>query len=152
MTHLPRTLVVALALTLTGAVLAPSAVRAQEGPTVAEYRQSLMQAFRTHMGGIGAAMSDAAPMGHAEHHAVAFERMALALANAFPEGSAGGRALPAIWEDRDDFMNKVTAIQTASARLVTASRTGDSEQIGTAMQGVQGTCRGCHTTYRGPAN
>jgi cytochrome c556 len=151
-THLPRTLVVALALTLTGAVLAPSAVRAQEGPTVAEYRQSLMQAFRTHMGGIGAAMSDAAPMGHAEHHAVAFERMALALANAFPEGSAGGRALPAIWEDRDDFMNKVTAIQTASARLVTASRTGDSEQIGTAMQGVRETCRGCHTTYRGPAN
>ena len=84
--------------------------------------------------------------------AVAFERMAQALANAFPDGSAGGRALPAIWENRDDFMNKVTAIQTASARLVTASRTGDAEQIGAAMQGVRATCGGCHNTYRGPAN
>jgi cytochrome c556 len=126
--------------------------QAQDGPTVAEYRQSLMQAFRTHMGGIGAALSDAAPMGHAEHHAVAFERMTQALANAFPEGSAGGRALPAIWENRDDFMSKVTAIQTASARLVTASRTGDPEQIGSALQGVRQTCGGCHNPYRGPAN
>jgi len=80
--------------------------------------------------------------------------MAQALANAFPDDTAGpgSRALPAIWEDRDDFMDKVTAIQSASARLVTASRSGDAEAIGAAMQGVQGTCRGCHGTYRGPAN
>jgi len=148
----PRMLAVALPLALGGALLAPMAAQAQDGPTVHEYRESLMQAFRMHMGGIGAALGDAAPIGHAEHHAVAFERMAQALANAFPDGSAGGRALPAIWENRDDFMNKVTAIQTASARLVTASRTGDAEQIGAAMQGVRATCGGCHNTYRGPAN
>lgn len=152
MTHLPRTLAAALALALGTALLTPHAAQAQEGPSVSEYRQSLMQAFRMHMGGIGAALGDAAPVGHAEHHAVSFERMAQALANAFPEGSAGGRALPAIWEDRDGFMNAVTAIQTASARLVTASRTGDSEQIGAAMQGVRQTCGGCHGTFRGPAN
>ena len=152
MTHLPRTLAAALALVVGGALLAPHAAQAQEGPSVAEYRQSLMQAFRTHMGGIGAALGGAAPVGHAEHHAVAFERMAQALANAFPEGTAGGRALPAIWENRDDFMDKVTAIQTASARLVTASRTGDAEQIGAAMQGVRQTCGGCHGDFRGPAN
>ena len=113
-----------------------------------------MNAFRTHMGGVSAALSDAAPIGHAEHHAIAFERMAQALANAFPEGSMGedSRALPAIWDDRDDFLTKVTAIQTATARLVTASRTGDTEQIGTAMQAVRGTCGGCHNPYRGPAN
>lgn len=152
MTHLPRTLVAALALTVGGALLAPAAAQAQDGPSASEYRQSLMGAFRTHMGGVGAALAGTAPMGHAEHHAVAFERMAQALANAFPEGSAGGRALPVIWENRDDFMNKVTAIQTATARLVTASRTGDAEQIGAALQGVRGTCGGCHQTYRGPAN
>ncbi len=142
----------ALALALTAAIVAPSGARAQNAPTVVEYRQGLMQAFRTHMGGVGAALTDAAPVGHAEHHAVAFDRMAQALANVFPEGSTGGRALPAIWSDRDDFMDKVTDIQTATARLVTASRTGDAEQIGTAMQGVRQTCSGCHGTYRGPAN
>ena len=135
-------------------MVVPTVSEAQSGPTMIEYRQSLMQAFRTHMGGIGAAMATVAPMGHAEHHAVAFERMAQALANAFPEGSAGegSRALPAIWENRDDFMNKVTAIQTASARLVTAARSGDREAIGNAMQGVRQTCGGCHQPYRGPAN
>jgi cytochrome c556 len=149
---LSKTLVLAVSLVIGAVLLAPAAVQAQDGPTVVDYRQSLMQAFRTHMGGIGAAMGDAAPIGHAEHHAVSFERMTQALANAFPEGATGGRALPAIWADRDDFMDKVTAIQTASARLVTASRTGDAEAIGSAMQAVRQTCGGCHNTYRGPAN
>ena len=153
MKHLPRTLVVALAVALGAALIGPELVSAQDA-SVIDYRKSLMQSFRTHMGGVSASMSDAAPIGHAEHHAVAFERMAQALANAFPEGSMGegSRALPAIWQNRDDFMDKVSAIQTATARLVTAARTGDAEQIGTAMQGVRGTCGGCHNTYRGPAN
>jgi cytochrome c556 len=153
--HQPaKNIVAALALSLGAAAFSPVSTFAQDGPTVIEYRQSIMQSFRAHMGGIGAALGDAAPIGHAEHHAVAFERMARALANVFPQGSAGegSRALPAIWEDRDDFMNKVTAIQTASARLVTASRSGDADQIGAAVQAVQQTCRGCHSTYRGPAN
>jgi cytochrome c556 len=133
---------------------APTTAAAQDGSPVVQYRQSLMEAFRTHMGGVRAALGDAAPLGHAEHHAVAFERMAQALANAFPAGSAGegSRALPAIWETRDDFMNKVSAIQTATAGLVTATRSGDADTIGAALQAVQGTCGSCHDAYRGPAN
>ena len=106
------------------------------------------------MGGVRAALSDVAPMGHAEHHAVSFEHMAQALANAFPENTAGpgSRSFPAIWESRDDFMNKVTNIQTATAALVTASRSGDADAIQQALQGVQGTCGDCHNPYRGPAN
>ena len=152
MKQLPRTLAAALALFLAGAFVGPQVASAQE--SVIDYRKSLMNAFRTHMGGVSAALSDAAPVGHAEHHAVAFERMAQALANVFPEGSMGenSRALPAIWQNRDDFLNKVTAIQSATARLVTASRSGDAEQIGTALQAVRGTCAGCHNPYRGPAN
>jgi len=151
--HLPRTVAVAFAVALTGALVGPGMASAQEA-SVIDYRKSLMEAFRTHMGGVSAALGDAAPIGHVEHHAVAFERMAQALANAFPEGSMGegSRALPVIWENRDDFLSKVTAIQTATARLVTASRSGDAEQRGSALQAVRGTCGGCHNTYRGPAN
>ena len=151
MKHLSQRFLVALAVAGGLTVTAPTLVSAQA--PVIEYRQSIMQAFRTHMGGVRAAMGDAAPIGHAEHHAVAFERMAQALANVFPSGVSGegSRALPAIWENRNDFMNKVTAIQTASAALVQASRSGDAEAIGQALQGVQGTCAGCHDTYRGPA-
>lgn len=99
---------------------------------------------------MAAALGDAAPIGHAEHHAVAFERMATALSNAFPQGSGGpgSRALPAIWENRMDFMDKVSAIQSASAELVTAARSGDAERIQAAVQEAQGTCGGCHQPYR----
>jgi cytochrome c556 len=152
--HPSQNIFVGLALAMSLGIAPPMQVAAQDASPVVQYRQSLMGSFRTHMGGVRAAIGDAAPMGHAEHHAVAFERMAQALANAFPEGPAepGSRALPAIWENRDDFMDKVTDIQNATARLVTASRSGDVEVIGAALQGVQATCGGCHTSYRGPAS
>ncbi len=154
MKQLPRNLVIGLTLAWGIGLAIPTTVEAQDSTPVVEYRQGLMQAFRIHMGGVRAAMSDTAPMGHAEHHAVSFERMALALANTFPEGSLvpESRALPAIWENRDDFMDKVTDLQTASARLVTAAGSGDPDQIGSAMEGIRATCGGCHRLYRGPAN
>ena len=141
MKHLQQNLLAGLALALGLGLAVPTLVAAQDASPVVQYRQSLMGAFRTHMGGVRAAIGDAAPIGHAEHHAVSFERMTQALANAFPEGSAGpgSRALPAIWQNRADFMNKVTAIQTASAALVTATRSGNADAIGSALQAVQGT-------------
>lgn len=63
MKHLSRSLLAGLALTIGFGIAAPAALEAQE--EVIEYRKSLMQAFRVHMGGVGAAMGDAAPMGHA---------------------------------------------------------------------------------------
>jgi len=152
--RLPQTLLTGLALLAVGGLAAPSGLVAQDASPEAEYRQSLMGAFRLHAGAIRAVLGGAAPIGHVEHHAVAFERMAQGLANAFPTGSGGPgtRALPAIWDDRDDFIDKVTAIQMASGALVTAARSGDEDAIGTALQAVQGACRGCHGTYRGPAN
>lgn len=152
--HLSKSLLAGVALALALGATAPATIAAQDGSPVVQYRKSIMQAFRTHTGGVRAALGDAAPMGHAEHHAVAFEHMTQALANVFPAGSGGegSRALPAIWENRADFMNKVTAIQTAAAQLVTASRSGDADAISNALRAVQGTCGSCHDTYRGPAN
>ncbi|NNF12730.1 MAG: cytochrome c, partial [Gemmatimonadetes bacterium] len=144
-------LAVALGLAL---LAAPSALQAQDHSAIIEYRQSIMNAFRTHMGGVGAAMANTVPMDHAGNHAVAFHEMALSLANVWPQGSTStdSRALAGIWENRNDFMNKVTAIQAATSELVDATETGDAEAVGAALQAVQGTCRGCHTDYRGPAN
>lgn len=135
-------------------VATPDSASAQDASPEAAYRQSIMQAFRLHTGAIRAALSGAAPAGHAQHHAVAFQHMATALANAFPEGSAGAgsRALPAIWENRMAFMNEVSEIQSASTRLAEAAQSGDADAIGSALRTVQGTCGSCHDTYRGPAS
>lgn len=152
--RLSGTAALALGLVFTALACLPSAIQAQDHEAIIEYRQSIMDAFRTHMGGVRAALANTVPMDHAGNHAVAFHEMALSLANVFPEGSTapGSRALPAIWQNRDDFMNKVTAIQRATAELVDATEAGDAEVIGSALQAVQGTCRDCHTDYRGPAN
>jgi cytochrome c556 len=141
---------IGLVLAATFVVVAPSAATAQDPSPIAAYRQSLMQAFRTHMGGVRAAVDGTAPAGHAVHHAEAFNHMAIALANAFPEGSEGpgSRALPAIWENRMDFMDKVSEIQSATAALVAAAESGDEGRIEAALGTVQGTCAGCHQPYR----
>ena len=150
-------LLAGLALAVGLGMAAPTDVVAQdeeEASPIVQYRQSLMDAFRTHMGGVRAALEETAPLGHAQYHAESFERMALALADAFPDNTAGpgSRALPAIWSDHADFMDKVTAIQTATTELVAASRTGDPALIQPALQAVQRTCGGCHDTYRAEAN
>lgn len=154
MKHLSRSLVAAAAIALAIGSILPESVRAQDAAAVIEYRQSIMQSFRVHMGGVRAALTGTVPIGHAQNHALAFHQMALSLANAFPQGSTSpdSRALPAIWENRNDFMNKISAIQTATSNLVEAAESGDGDRIGSALQGVQQTCSGCHQTYRGPAN
>jgi cytochrome c556 len=150
---LPRTLFAALTLLGAVAVGFPSGLTAQEEPEAspeAEYRQSIMQALRTHQGAIRAALGGSAPMEAAEHHALAFQHTAMTLAGAFPEGSggAGSRALPAIWEDMDGVMERVSTLGAATAALVEAARSGDSGRIGSALQAVQEGCRGCHQRYR----
>jgi len=143
----------ALAVAALVGVAGPATGAAQEATPEAEYRESVMESFGLHIGAVRAVLAGAAPAGHIEHHAVAFERMTQALANAFPEGSGQNtRALPVIWENRDDFMNKVSDIQTVSAHLVTAARSGDSDAIAAAVQEVRDSCRDCHTTYRAPRN
>ena len=74
---LSKTLFAGIAIAVGASLAAPPGADAQE--EIVEYRQSLMQAFRMHMGGVGAATSGTAPMGHAVYHADAFHGMAQAL-------------------------------------------------------------------------
>ena len=74
----------------------------------------------------------------------------------WPEGSDnmsidGTRALPAIWDDFDDFASKWEALGGAAENLVSVAGTGQ-EALGPALGQVGGTCKGCHDTYRASAN
>jgi cytochrome c556 len=151
--RLHQSLVAGLALAVMAALGTPTLVAAQDASPQVEYRKSIMQGFRLHQGAVRAVLDGAAPAGHVVHHAAALQGMAAALANAFPAGppGPGSRALPAIWENRTDFMNKVSAIQSASAALSQAATAGDTAAINAAFQAFGATCAGCHQTYRGPA-
>ena len=74
----------------------------------------------------------------------------------WPEGSDnmavdGTRALPAIWENLDDFAAKWAALGTAAEGLVAAAGNGQ-EGLGAALGPVGGACQACHEAYRAPAN
>lgn len=68
----------------------------------------------------------------------------------FPNGSNVGdsEALPVIWEEPEEFAAAIEKIKEASAGLVTAAESGDTERIGSAFRELGGACRGCHDRFR----
>lgn len=72
----------------------------------------------------------------------------------FVEGSSSddledSRALPAIWENLDDFADKHTAVRDAAEGVVAAS--GDGQEAFAAAFGQLGeACGACHEDYRQP--
>ena len=130
-----------------GVVLAAVGVLASEGEV--DYRQHTMAAVGGHMQAIVDIIQGKVP--HAAHmatHANALADLADIAATLFPEGSAGGDALPAIWEDADDFAAKLAAFKDAAVDFKTAAGSGDGARIGGALQQLGQACKGCHDDYR----
>ncbi|MGY9047543.1 MAG: c-type cytochrome [Rhodobacterales bacterium] len=73
----------------------------------------------------------------------------------WPEGSDnmsldGTRALPSIWDERDDFLSKWAALGTAVSGMQEVAATGQ-EAIGPALGKVGGACKACHDKHRAPS-
>jgi cytochrome c556 len=69
----------------------------------------------------------------------------------FPDNSKDdpdGRALPAIWENRKDFEEKIAAF--AKAVSAGKGKIKSAEDLKSAFAAVDGTCDTCHERYRGP--
>ena len=65
----------------------------------------------------------------------------------FPEGSEGGEAAPAIWEDREGFNAALKEWQDATAAAIAANpQTLDDAKA--SIGPVFNTCKNCHDTYR----
>ena len=115
----------------------------------AEYRKHAMQAVGGHMQAIVKIIRGEVP--HASHlpmHGNAMADLAEAAGSLFPEGSEGGDALPAIWEDPEDFAEKIEAFRTAAQSFKEAAAGGDVAAAGAALQNLGGACKGCHDDYR----
>lgn len=141
-------------LTLCAAVsvstLAFAADKAQED--AAEYRHSTFNMVGHHFGILGAMVK-----GKVDFDADTFTKNAeavAALSQLAPtgfevEGAVGkSRTEAAAWENKEDFAEKMTAFQTASAALVEAAKSGDEGNAKAAFGGVGKSCKGCHQEYR----
>lgn len=114
-----------------------------------EYRQEIMSAIGGTMGAIGKILKqevdrgdDIAPL------AAALDELATTAQGVFPEGSEGGDALSVIWEQPEEFSQRLTALKTATAAFREAAASGDVSQIGQAVREVGLSCRGCHQNFR----
>jgi cytochrome c556 len=67
----------------------------------------------------------------------------------FPEGSVEGRALPAIWENFDDFNAKHEALVAAATTMTEEAGKG-LDQLKAAIGPIGAACGACHELYRKP--
>lgn len=132
-----------------GAVLA----QGDEAGAVA-YREKIMRINGASMGAINDVLKFNLAGGteHIVAHAETLERASGLIAGAFEEQATSeeSRALPAIWQQWDEFVAAADALGQASAKLAEVAEGGDQRAIMAEVRAVGDACGGCHDTFRKP--
>ena len=115
-----------------------------------EYREHTMEAVGGHMQAIVDILKQKVPFtSHLALHANALADLSEIAPTLFPEGSEGGDALPEIWEDVDDFAERLMAFEEAANDLqATIAGGGEMGAVGAAVQSLGQACKGCHDNFR----
>ena len=112
-----------------------------------EYREHVMEAIGGHMQASVDILRQKVPhQAHLTMHVNAIAELSQITDLLFPEGSEGGDALPAIWQNPSDFASKVSGFKDAAAGLKAAVDSGDG--VGPAFQNLGQACKSCHDDYR----
>lgn len=112
-----------------------------------DYRHHTMEAVGGHMQALVDILKGSVPhQNHLAIHAGSIAELAAITDTLFPEGSAGGDALPAIWEEPEDFAERVAEFKDAAVDL--QNTIAAAGKIGPAVQRLGGACKGCHEKYR----
>ena len=114
-----------------------------------DYREHTMEAIGGHMQALADILRG--KVRHADHlsvHAAALASLAEIAPTLFPPGSGDGEteALPAIWENPEDFAERLGAFREAADGLRAAAETGGD--VAAASQKLGQACKGCHDNYR----
>lgn len=113
-----------------------------------DYRHHTMEAIGGHMQALADILRG--KVDHVDHlpiHAAALASLAEITPTLFPPGSGGETdALPAIWENPEDFAERLEAFKEAGAGLRAAAETGGDVRAATQKLGQA--CKGCHDSYR----
>jgi len=126
---------------------------AQEEPTgIVAYRQAVMGSMGGHTGALRAILTDQTQLiDQAAFHAGVIEETAAMIPDLFPEDSLDEptRALPAIWEDWEGFVESAENLERLAGEVVEVAETGDVDETLAAFMsmGREG-CGGCHEDYR----
>lgn len=149
-----------LALTgITAMAIAGAVIAQQNSNPAIGARKSLMQLRGFNLGQLGAMAKgdvpyDAAAATAAANNLVAIEQIDQSAM--WPAGTDNSvdpntRALPAIWTNFPDVMEKANAVTSAVTAMQAAAGT-DLASLQTAMGPVGAACTACHKAYRAPNN
>jgi cytochrome c556 len=142
--------------TLAVAIFAAAAgsVLAQAPADAIAKRQAIMKGLGAGVGAVNTA-NGAADFATAQSKAAEVAMSAKSLGALFPAGSGPDsgtktRAKAEIWSDQAGFTAAYGKLTAATDALVAATAAKDADKVKAALGGVQQSCGGCHTAYRGP--
>ncbi len=151
--HTARKLMLTFTLA-TAAATAQGTASAADPADVIEYRQAVFQVAKNNFGPIADMLKGDIEYDQAtvEKNAAVVQMMSTLVGDLFPEGTdpASGEtdALQDIWENPDDFADKVAKFEETSVELVAAADSGDKRQLAAAVKDVGGSCKACHDDFR----
>lgn len=115
-----------------------------------KYRQGVMSSVGGHMSAMAAILRNQVHLEDLKLHANAMADLADVAPNVFPEGSGDGKtdALPEIWQQPEDFQQRMDDFVEAARAMAAAAETGEMNKIGPAIDSLGKSCKGCHDNYR----
>ncbi len=112
-----------------------------------DYRHHTMEAIGGHMEAlVDILRGKVAHTGHLAVHAGNIANLAAITGTLFPEGSASDHASADIWENPEDFAERIAAFEEAANGL--RDTIAAAGELGPAVQSLGQACKGCHDNYR----
>ncbi len=129
-------------------VQAPLTLADAEGEI--NYRKGVYKVVGGHMSAIMAIIRQGVRTDELAYHANGMKEIAKIAPTVFPAGSGEGKtaALPAIWEEPEDFQEAMDKFVTAADGFAAAVASGERAQIGGAIQALGGSCKNCQDNYK----
>ena len=131
---------------------APAFAQFSKPEDAVKYRKAAMTLRGAHLGLIASVVRGDRPFNAAEVQANAafLDTLSQLPVNAFGSGTDKGdtRAKPEIWQNQAKFKSYADDLQTATAALASASKSGSLDSVKAAFGGVGKVCKGCHDDFR----
>lgn len=121
-----------------------------DGEVETQYRQAVMKSIGGHMSSMGTILKNQVHMEDLVFHARGLAGLADIAPEVFPEGSdtEKSKALPAVWENPEEFGKAMDRFIDAAEGMVTAAANEDMSEIIPAIQALGGSCKGCHDDFQ----
>lgn len=138
----------------TTAVAEDEADSQKEARAALKFRQSLFQLIRSNMGALGAMAKGNAPFDAAvmQKNGMRIEQLSLMIEDYMATDTRNFKldtgALDKIWEQPEEFSEKIISLTSAARNLQAVAKAGDESEFRAAIGAVGRSCKGCHDDFK----